>query len=102
MIQFDSTSPSWWSSAELPDRESRIERVAQAVGQQVDAQDGHENERPRKDDKPRVTENVLERVGQHVAPGRCRRADPKADKAQAGLGEDGASDFESADDSHDR
>ena len=70
----------------------RVQRVAQAVAQHIERQDGEKDREARPDRHPRrVGQEALGGV-EHRAPGRRRRLLAKPQERKAGLGDDGGGD----------
>ena len=61
----------------------RIERVAEAVANVVDRDDGDEDHQAREDRQPGIFDEMVLRGGDEVAPGRCRLLNAEAEKTQA-------------------
>src|SRR5262245_50880152 len=68
--------------------QARVEGVAQAVGEHVDAEDEQADRHYRENDQVGRLKDVVQRVRQHVTPARQRWADAEAEEAQTGFGED--------------
>ena len=62
-----------------------VERVADAVTEQVEGQGGEEQRRTREDDEPPRGGVVLLAVADHAAPVRCRRWQSETEVRQCGL-----------------
>src|SRR5579864_3453382 len=75
-----------------------VERVAQAVAQEIDGEDGqHDGDAGEEGHPPGVLEKLAS-LGQHVSPLRCGRADPQAEEAQRRPGDDRRGDPERGED----
>src|SRR4029078_704658 len=70
------------------DRAARIERVTQAVAEEVERDRREENGEAREDQDPDVGLVDRRRLRQQVAPARRRRLDAQSEEREAGLGED--------------
>ena len=79
-----STSTSITARAQL-----RVERVAQAVAEQVEAEHGEGDREPRKHCEPRRQIEPGLRVRQHPSPRDQRRLGAEAEIGERGFGEDG-------------
>src|SRR5579859_2491086 len=69
--------------------ESRIERIAEPVADQVEAQDSQEDGEAGKEREPGRLADELPSETEHGAPGGRRRLGAEAEKAQRGFGQDG-------------
>src|SRR5262245_53795596 len=65
---------------------SWVEKVAQPVAQQVKAQCGKQDEKPRRQRNPRRNFQQVLTFGDHLAPRRYRRRDAQAQVAEARFG----------------
>src|SRR5262252_9811206 len=75
---------------ELPlDHVTRVEGVAQAVPEKVEARHGEGDRDPGEDGDPRRRGEIALRVVEHVTPAGERRLDPVAEEADVGLEQDG-------------
>src|SRR5438105_984685 len=72
----------------LGSAETRVERVAKAVADQVQTEHGYEHRDAGGIDQVRGLPEVLRSVREHVAPRRCRRLNAEADERDRGFGED--------------
>src|SRR5207248_2618244 len=70
-------------------RESRVERVANPVAEQVEGEHGDRDGETREEHEPPRRDEVRDRVGQHVAPRRRGGRDADAEEAERGLDDDG-------------
>src|SRR5712692_2405642 len=75
-------------SMELLDVEARVESIAEAVAEKIDAEDGDENGQAREGCEPPGRREVDAAVGQHSAPGRRGRLDAQGEEGQRGLDDD--------------
>src|SRR5262249_59926677 len=66
----------------------RVEGVAEAVPEEVEAEDGQEDHQPRVGGQPRGPEDVLPSLAEHGPPLRRRGLDPQAQEAEPGGDED--------------
>ena len=78
----------------------RIERVAQAVAQQVEAEADDEDGQARDGRDPPLVEQYLPAGGDHRAPFGRRRLGAEAEEAEAGGGQDDAGHVEGQADDH--
>src|SRR5450631_529009 len=70
--------------------DTRIQRVAQRVTKQVERQHGQRDASRWEDDQPPgAIDDEPPRVGQHIAPARVGRVDPKAEERDGTFGRDG-------------
>src|SRR5262245_652937 len=80
------------SSLSLSSRRSddvlRVERVPQAITDEVDGDDGHEDGDAREDRRPGCDEHVGLRVLQHVSPAGRGWLDAETEEGQRTLGDD--------------
>src|SRR3984893_7629206 len=72
------------------DFQARVERVAEPVAEEIDAEDGDENGQAREGREPPRRGEVHATVGEHAAPGRGGRLDAQAQEGQRGLDDDDA------------
>src|SRR6266850_6822540 len=80
--------------SDLADDVPWIERVAQAVADEVDRYHREEDEEPGEERDPRRLVHVRGRVVQHVAPRRRGRLDAQAEERERALSDDRATDTE--------
>src|SRR5437868_4087071 len=71
-----------------PSRQPGIERGAEPVAEEVEAQHGHEDRDAGREAEPGRDLEVLVALAQHRAPARGRRADPDAEERERRLGDD--------------
>ena len=68
--------------------QARIQKVPQAIAQQVEGQDGHRDGRRRPEEREGAELHVPTGLLHHTAPGWGGRRRPKAEEAQTGLQQD--------------
>ena len=61
----------------------RIQRVSQAIADQVEANHRDHDQDARREDKVYAANEIAARIGQHIAPGGRRRLDADAEITQA-------------------
>jgi len=77
-------------------RQARVERVAQAVAEQVEGQHGNHNRQAGIKDEVRRTENLVALRAEHRAPFGRRRLGAQAEEGKRGGVEDGGGNAERA------
>src|SRR5579859_5480413 len=71
------------------DPDMRVQCLTQAVAQQLEPENGHENHCPGRHHQPGRSFEVLETHLDHCSPRRCRRLYAHAEETQASLRDDG-------------
>src|SRR4051812_14629218 len=74
--------------------QSWIERVAQAVVEEVDGEEGQGDRDAGRDHEPGGVEEIAEGIVEHVAPSRCRDLHAEAEVGERRLAKDSAGDVE--------
>src|SRR5439155_1288720 len=84
-----SPTPSARHHPEERRRQPRVERVTDAVSEEVEGEHGDRDGQPGEEDQPPMRHQRRQRLGQHIAPGRRRRRDADAEEPEGGLDDDG-------------
>ena len=92
----------WGATSRASPARLRVEGVAQAVAEQVERQHGDEDGQTRHDHVRGVDLERLDRLGQHLAPGRRRRLHADPEEGERGLVQDVGGDGQRGVDEHRR